>query len=155
MLPAWPGTPEALRYASIKNFSKTLLDMERNWPFFYSTMDILDMVISKIDPEISKIYENYLADNNLKKVGKRLRFQFQGLKILHNKITPKDIRKERKEFRKLLFVRNNYTEALNILQATIMSKSSNGKLNYTDRKYLDDAIMTSIAGLSAAIKNTG
>ena len=36
-----------------------------------------------------------------------------------------------------------------------MSKSSNGKLNYADRKYLDDAIMTSIAGLSAAIKNTG
>ena len=129
--------------------------MERNWPFFYSTMDILDMVISKIDPEISKIYENYLADNNLKRVGKRLRFQFQGLKNLHNKITPKDIMKERKEFRKSLFVRNNYTEALNILQATIMSKSSNGKLNYADKKYLDDAIMTSIAGLSAAIKNTG
>ena len=155
MLPAWLGTPEALRYASIKSFSKTLLDMERNWPFFYSTMDILDMVISKIDPEISKIYENYLADNDLKRVGKRLRFQFQGLKNLHNKITPKDIVKERKEFRKSLFVRNNYTEALNILQATIMSKSNRGKLNYIDRKYLDDAIMTSIAGLSAAIKNTG
>jgi phosphoenolpyruvate carboxylase len=155
MLPAWLGTPEALRYASIKSFSKTLLDMERNWPFFYSTMDILDMVISKIDPEISKIYENYLADNNLKRVGQRLRFQFQGLKNLHNKITPKDIVKERKEFRKSLFVRNNYTEALNILQATIMSKSNSGKLNYIDRKYLDDAIMTSIAGLSAAIKNTG
>jgi phosphoenolpyruvate carboxylase len=155
MLPAWLGTPEALRYASIKSFSKTLLDMERNWPFFYSTMDILDMVISKIDPEISKIYENYLADNDLKRVGKRLRFQFHGLKNLHNKITPKDIVKERKEFRKSLFVRNNYTEALNILQATIMSKSNSGKLNYIDRKYLDDAIMTSIAGLSAAIKNTG
>jgi len=155
MLPAWLGTPEALRYASIKSFSKTLLDMERNWPFFYSTMDILDMVISKIDPEISKIYENYLGDNDLKRVGKRLRFQFQGLKNLHNKITPKDIVKERKEFRKSLFVRNNYTEALNILQATIMSKSNSSKLNYIDRKYLDDAIMTSIAGLSAAIKNTG
>ena len=28
--------------------------MEKNWPFFNSTMDILDMVISKVDPEISK-----------------------------------------------------------------------------------------------------
>jgi len=25
--------------------------------FFNSTMDILDMVISKVDPEISKVYE--------------------------------------------------------------------------------------------------
>jgi len=57
MLPAWLGTAEALRYSSIKKFRKTLIDMEKNWPFFNSTMDILDMVISKVDPEISKIYE--------------------------------------------------------------------------------------------------
>ena len=62
MLPAWLGTTEALRYGSIKKFSKTLNDMEKNWPYFHSTMDILDMVISKVDPEISFIYENNLAD---------------------------------------------------------------------------------------------
>ena len=42
-----------------------------------STMDILDMVISKVDPEISIIYENNLADEKLKRVGKKLRFQFE------------------------------------------------------------------------------
>ena len=52
MLPAWLGTTEALRYGSIKKFSKTLTDMEKNWPYFVSTMDILDMVITKVDPEI-------------------------------------------------------------------------------------------------------
>ena len=41
--------------------------MEKNWPFFNSMLDILDMVISKVDPNISKIYEHYLADENLKK----------------------------------------------------------------------------------------
>lgn len=35
-------------------------------------MDILDMVISKVDPDISKIYEEYLADKDLKRVGKNL-----------------------------------------------------------------------------------
>ena len=50
--------------------------MERNWPYFVSTMDILDMVISKVDPEISIIYENNLADEVLKRIGKKLRFQF-------------------------------------------------------------------------------
>ena len=50
MLPAWLGTTEALRYGSIKKYSKTLTDMEKNWPYFISTMDILDMVISKVDP---------------------------------------------------------------------------------------------------------
>ena len=155
MLPAWLGTTEALRYGSIKKFSKTLTDMERNWPYFISTMDILDMVISKVDPEISIIYENNLADKALKRIGKKLRFQFDALVKLHNKITPKEVFKERKEFRKALFIRNNYTETLNILQATIMNKINNNKYKKLDKKFLDDALMTSIAGISAAMKNTG
>ena len=155
MLPAWLGTTEALRYGSIKKFSKTLTDMEKNWPYFVSTMDILDMVISKVDPEISIIYENNLADEALKRIGKKLRFQFKALVKLHNKITPKEVFKERKEFRKALFIRNNYTEMLNILQANIMNKINNKKYKELDKKFLDDALMTSIAGISAAMKNTG
>ena len=155
MLPAWLGTTEALRYGSIKKFSKTLTDMEKNWPYFVSTMDILDMVITKVDPEISIIYENNLADSALKRIGKKLRFQFDALVKLHNKITPKEVFKERKEFRKALFIRNNYTETLNILQATIMNKINNNKYKKLDKKFIDDALMTSIAGISAAMKNTG
>ena len=155
MLPGWLGTTEALRYGSIKKLSKTITDMERNWPFFISTMDILDMVISKVDPEISIIYENNLADNSLKRIGKKLRFQFDALVKLHNKITPKEVVKERKEFRKALFIRNNYTEMLNILQANIMYKLNSRKFKKLDKKFLDDALMTSIAGISAAMKNTG
>jgi phosphoenolpyruvate carboxylase len=155
MLPAWLGTTEALRYGSIKKYSKTLTDMEKNWPYFVSTMDILDMVITKVDPEISIIYENNLADNALKRIGKKLRFQFDALVKLHNKITPKEVIKERKEFRKALFIRNNYTEMLNILQANIMNKINNRKYKKQDKKFLNDALMTSIAGISAAMKNTG
>ena len=148
MLPAWLGTTEALRYGSIKKFSKTLTDMERNWPYFVSTMDILDMVISKVDTEISIIYENNLADTALKRIGKRLRFQFDALVKLHNKITPKEVTKERKEFRKALFIRNNYTEMLNLLQASIMNKLNNKRYKKLDKKFLDDALMTSIAAVS-------
>ena len=155
MLPAWLGTTEALRYGSIKKFKKTMTDMERNWPYFVSTMDILDMVISKVDPEISVIYENNLADKSLIRIGKRLRFQFDALLKLHNKITPKDVIKERKEFRKALFIRNNYTEMLNILQSDIMNKLTNKRYKKLDKKFLKDSLMTSIAGISAAMKNTG
>ena len=132
-----------------------MTDMERNWPYFVSTMDILDMVISKVDPKISVIYENNLADASLKRIGKKLRFQFEALVKLHNKITPKEVVKERKEFRKSLFIRNNYTEMLNILQANVMNKLTNKKYKNLDKKFLEDALMTSIAGISAAMKNTG
>ena len=154
MLPAWLGSAEALRYSYIKKFRKTLYDMERNWPFFNSMLDMLDMVISKADPDISKIYEEYLADEELKRVGKKLRFQFDVIKKLNKKITPKEIIKARKQFRTSVILRNIYTEVLNIIQPIVIKKLKNSK-NLKDKKLLNDALMTSIAGISAAMKNTG
>jgi phosphoenolpyruvate carboxylase len=154
MLPAWLGSAEALRYSSIKEFRKTLYEMEKNWPFFNSMLDILDMVISKADPEISKIYEEYLADENLKRVGKKLRFQFDVIKKLNRKITPIEITKLRKEFRTSVIVRSIYSEVLNIIQPIVISKLKKNK-NLKNKKFLEDALLTSIAGISAAMKNTG
>ncbi len=154
MLPAWLGTAQALKYALEKNFKSTIVDMEKNWPFFNSTMDMLDMVISKVDPEISKVYENKLADKELKIVGEKLRLEFNTIKKLNKIITPKEILKQRKKFRSSVIVRNIYTEILNILQADVMQKLKYKK-KMKAKKYLDDAMMTSIAGISAAMKNTG
>ena len=154
MLPAWLGSAEALRYANIKEFRKTLYDMERNWPFFNSMLDILDMVISKVDPDISKIYEEYLADDKLKRVGKKLRFQFEVIKKLNKEITPNEIIKARKQFRTSVVVRSIYSEVLNIIQPIVIKKIKTNK-NNLDKKYLNDALLTSIAGISAAMKNTG
>ena len=154
MLPAWLGSAEALRYSYIKKFRKTLYDMERNWPFFNSMLDMLDMVISKADPEISKIYEEYLADESLRRVGKKLRFQFDVIRALNKKITPKEIINSRKQFRKSVIVRNIYSEVLNIIQPIVIRKLKNNN-NVQHKKYLDDALLTSIAGVSAAMKNTG
>ncbi len=154
MLPAWLGSAEALRYSSIKKFKSTLLDMEKNWPFFNSMLDILDMVISKVDPEISKIYEKYLADHKLIRIGKKLRYQFETIKKLNKKITPIEIINARKQFRNIIVARNIYTEVLNVIQPIVISKlkTTKGKEN---KKNLNDALLTSIAGISAAMKNTG
>ena len=128
--------------------------MEKNWPFFNSMLDMLDMVISKADPDISRIYEEYLADVKLKRVGQKLRFQFKVIKELNKKITPKEIIKLRKEFRKSVIVRNIYSEVLNIIQPIVISKIKKNK-NKMYKKYLNDSLLTSIAGISAAMKNTG
>ncbi len=154
MLPAWLGSAEALRYSYINKFRKTLLDMEKNWPFFNSMLDTLDMVIAKADPEISKIYEGYLADDSLKRVGKKLRFQFDVIKKLNKKITPKEIAVTRKQFRSPIIARNIYSEVLNIIQPTVIKKLQVNK-NPKNKQFLNDALLTSIAGISAAMKNTG
>ena len=66
-----------------------------------------------------------------------------------------EIIKARKEFRTSVIVRNIYSEVLNIIQAATMNKLSQKKYNKEGKKFLNDALMTSIAGISAAMKNTG
>ena len=91
---------------------------------------------------------------NLKKVGKNLRFQFDVIKKLNIKITPKEILNSRKQFRTSIIVRNIYSEVLNIIQPIVINKIKKNR-NIKDKNYLNDALLTSIAGISAAMKNTG
>ena len=85
----------------------------------------------------------------------KLRSEFDVIKRLNKYITPIEILNQRKKFRTTVLVRNIYSEVLNILQAVVMNKISKKKLRNEDKKYLNDAMITSIAGISAAMKNTG
>ena len=83
-----------------------------------------------------------------------MRFQFDVIKELNRKITPKEIINSRKQFRTSVIVRNIYSEVLNIIQPIVIKKLQNNQ-SIENKKYLNDALLTSIAGISAAMKNTG
>ncbi len=153
LLTAWLGTFKALNFG-IK--SKNILkEMVVKWPFFNAQMDMLDMVLVKTDQRISKFYEECLGDKNLKFTGERLRKELSSLIQVNKKIIPNYIIEKRKEYRKSIRIRNTYAEVLNILQADIMKKLNKPKLKIKDKKYLKDAMLITIAGIAAAMKNVG
>ena len=73
---------------------------------------------------------------------------------MNKKITPVEISNNRKQYRTSIIIRNIYSEVLNIIQPIVIKKLKNKK-NFKNKKDLNDALMTSIAGISAAMKNTG
>ena len=73
---------------------------------------------------------------------------------MNKKITPKEIATIRKQFRSPIIARSIYSEVLNIIQPTVIKKLQVYK-NPKNKQYLNDALLTSIAGISAAMKNTG
>ena len=129
--------------------------MLNKWPFFYEMMDMLDMILTKTDQRVIKFYEECLADKELKKLGKKIREKLSSLIYLNKKLIPKHILNQRKEFRKSIMVRNTYAEILNLLQASIMRKLNKSKLNKKQKEILMDAMIVTIGGISAAMKNTG
>jgi len=155
ILPAWLGTLEGLKLAERGQNNKILKDMLNNWPFFYAMMDMLDMVLTKTDQRVIQFYEECLADQELKNIGEKLRKQLLSLIYLNKKLIPTHILEQRKSYRESIRIRNTYAETLNLLQADIMRKLNKNSLKDKNKKILKDAMLVTIAGISAAMKNTG
>ena len=155
LLPAWLGTYEALNFASKGKNKKILDEMIKNWPFFYEMMDMLDMVLIKTDQRVIRYYEECLATPELKKIGNELRAKLTELIEINKKIIPNNIINQRKAFRKSIKLRNTYAEILNLLQADIMKRLNKKNINTKSKKILMDAMIVTISGISASMKNTG
>ena len=155
VLPAWLGTTEALQLASRDKNKLILKDMLYRWPFFYEMMDMLDMILTKTNQRVIEYYEECLADNDLKKIGRNLRKNLSLLIGLNKKLIPSHILNQRKEFRKSILIRDTYAEILNLLQANIMLRLSKKNIDRKQKEILMEAMIVTISGISAAMKNTG
>ncbi len=155
LIPAWLGTFDAINEVVKKNQVKIIKDMISKWPFFYSQMDMLDWVLLKTNQRIVKFYEECLGNETLKKTGEDLRVQLTKLIMLNKKLIPKNIVEQRKDYRDRVRIRNTYAEVLNILQADILRKINKKGINKKDKKILRDALLITIAGIAASMKNVG
>jgi len=118
-------------------------------------MDMLDMVLTKTDLRVIQFYEECLGDQELQNIGNKLRRQLLSLIHIKSTMITSYILEQRKSYRESIRIRNTYAETLNLLQADIMKKLKVTNLKNADRKLLMDAMMVTIAGISAAMKNTG
>ena len=155
LIPAWLGTYEAINYAVKNKKANTLKQMIINWPFFNSKMDMLDWVLVKTNQRIVKFYEECLGDNYTSRTGEKLRNNLSKLILLNKSLIPKNIIEQRRDYRDRVRIRNTYAEVLNILQADILKKLSSKKIKNSDKKILNDALLITIAGIAAAMKNVG
>ena len=164
-----PDAMEILRAAARHQFDMTLIthamaidegkepllqEMIEQWPFFYFFMDMLDMVLSKADLRVSAYYDDCLADENVKELGKELRKKLQLTKdVAEHIVKDQPVEEERQVLRASVFVRNPYADPLNMLQGEVLLRIKHNESENV--AVLEDALMVTIAGIAAAMKNTG
>ncbi len=155
MLPAWMGTGRALNTAMDTGKEALVREMQSDWPYFHAVLDMLEMVLAKADPAIVAYYEERLAgdDARLRELGTELRQRllitiaalqrvYQGRQLLENNPVLK----------RSITVRTPYIEPLHMLQAEIMHRR---RLAGEQDKSYDHALMVTIAGIAAGLRNTG
>ena len=96
-----------------------------------------------------------MADKNLKNVGNKLTKQLSLLIKLNKILIPNKMINQRNEYRESVKIRNTYAETLNLLQANIIKKLNNNKMKKNEKENYNDAMMVTVAGIAAAMKNTG
>jgi phosphoenolpyruvate carboxylase len=125
--------------------------MSEHWPFFATRLSMLEMVYAKADAGLSAYYDELLVPEPLQGIGKKLRGQLQSdidtVLSVHDRDTlvagqPWAVESIR--------LRNIYTDPLNFLQAELLQRN-----RQEEEVRLERAIMVTIAGIAAGMRNTG
>ncbi|UUM30782.1 phosphoenolpyruvate carboxylase [Vibrio japonicus] len=153
VLPAWLGAGEAIQYSVDKGHQALLEEMCREWPFFSTRLGMLEMVYSKCNIDISRYYDERLADPELLPLGDRLREQLQkDIKAVLNVENNENLMQSDPWGQESIRLRNIYVEPLNMLQAELLYRTRQTEETSNE---LEEALMVTIAGIAAGMRNTG
>ncbi|WP_171732714.1 phosphoenolpyruvate carboxylase [Vibrio sp. AIC-3] len=153
VLPAWLGAGEAIQYSVDQGHQALLEEMCREWPFFSTRLGMLEMVYSKCNMEIAKYYDQRLVDKELLPLGELLREQLQkDIKAVLNVENNENLMQSDPWGLESIRLRNIYVEPLNMLQAELLYRTRKCE---TPPAELEEALMVTIAGIAAGMRNTG
>ena len=158
MLPAWLGTGAAINQMIAQGQKPLLDDMLQHWPYFQTLIDMLEMVLSKSDSHVALYYEAHLTDDaDLKILGKQLRQRLQdAVETLLALKGESQLLSSNEVLDQAMKVRKPYLLPLHLLQAELMKRRRRYLAECTaEQTPVDHALMVSIAGIAAGLRNTG
>lgn len=153
ILPAWLGFSAGLAQLTKEGHKDDLKAMYREWPFFQSTVDLVEMILAKCDMRISKIYEEVLvSDPTERALGERLRHEYHETVRCINEVTGHShLLSNNRTLSRLIHMRAPYIDPINVLQVEVLRRLRIDPENTR----LRDALLISINGLAAGMRNTG
>jgi len=152
MLPAWLGAGAALQLMLQRGERDVLREMCAQWPFFATRMSMLEMVFAKADASLSAFYDDRLVPPSLQRIGEALRQQLASDSSTVLEVTgAQQLLAKQPWIKKSIQLRNIYTDPLNVLQAELLQRQRQDPQHAA----LDEAIMVTIAGIAAGMRNTG
>ncbi len=160
MLPAWLGVGQALREQIEAGDLAQLQQMRQEWPYFRMLMDMQEMVLAKVDTHVFEYYQKrLLEDSSLEPLGADLLNRVaQTLKVV-GETTGKAMLSELPVLQRAIQLRNPYLIPLHITQVELLRRlRDEAEEPGTDQEripQLQQALMVSIAGIAAGLRNTG
>ncbi|PYR93804.1 MAG: phosphoenolpyruvate carboxylase [Acidobacteria bacterium] len=142
-------------------------EMYRDWPFFRSMVDLLQMALAKADEGIAAHYDRHLVPDDLQPLASSLRVRLQRATAAVLAITGHDrLLADALVLRRSIDVRNPYVDPINLVQVDLLRRltalrsvltddGSGEESRAHDIAVLRAALMVTINGIAAGMRNTG
>ncbi|WP_120993920.1 phosphoenolpyruvate carboxylase [Stutzerimonas urumqiensis] len=154
MLPAWLGWGEALARALEAGHGELLARMRAGWPFFATRIDMLEMVLIKADNGIAERYDQALVEPSLQPLGAQLRDRLsQTVEVVLQLTGQPRLLANNPQTLESFGLRDAYLDPLHLLQMELLARARQAD-SQADSP-LEQALLVSVAGIAAGLRNTG
>ena len=152
LLPSWLGTGDALQTQLQRN-ATLVREMYQGWPFFRSTLNLIETALAESDGAIAAEYDRQLVGPELAPLGVDLRRRLADAIDAILRISGHDrLLASNPMLRRSIDVRNPYVDPINLVQIELLRR-----LRTADTEDLDlaRAFMITVNGIAAGMRNTG
>jgi phosphoenolpyruvate carboxylase len=148
LLPAWYGCGAAFVDADVAE----LRQLTRDWAFFRSVIENLEMTLAKSSLEIAEEYLELVSDATLWELirSEHERATAAVLEIVESA----ELLDRQPVLQRSIRLRNPYVDPLNALQVELLRRYR-GVADEVERERVRRPLLRSIAGIAAALRNTG
>ncbi|GAB3139661.1 phosphoenolpyruvate carboxylase [Micromonospora sonneratiae] len=169
IVPGWFGVGTGLAAAREAGLSDVLAEMHRNWHFFGTFLSNVEMMLTKTDLNIARRYVQTLVPKPLHPIFEKIEEEYERTKSEVLAVTASPALLENSPvLQRTLAVRDTYLEPLHHLQVALLRQyrdsgaagravatAPGGRRAPGDGTALERALLTTVNGIAAGMRNTG
>ncbi|MER5700789.1 phosphoenolpyruvate carboxylase [Micromonospora sp. NPDC002296] len=169
IVPGWFGVGSGLAAAREAGLGDVLAEMHRNWHFFRTFLSNVEMMLTKTDLSIARRYVETLVPKKLHPIFNKIEQEYELTKQEVLAVTSSPALLENSPvLQRTLAVRDTYLEPLHHLQVALLRQyrdsgaagravatAPGGRRAPNDGTALERALLTTVNGIAAGMRNTG